>query len=188
MQRGTATRVKAVGKPIAGKTGTTNDEKDAWFVGFSPDLVVGVFVGFDQPRPMGRGMTGGHVAAPIFVEFMKAALADQPPKEFQAPPGINFIPVDRRTGLRAQPGDPDTILEAFKPGSEPPSGYSIIGYQSSMGVPTQMAWPQDNPYREQPSPPSLFGRSQQQYQEPQGEPMAGGQYRMLPNGVIIKVQ
>ncbi len=94
--------VRAVGKPIAGKTGTTNDEKDAWFVGFSPDLVVGVFIGFDQPRPMGRGMTGGHVAAPIFTEFMKVALADQPPKEFQVPPGIELIPIDRRTGLRAQ--------------------------------------------------------------------------------------
>jgi penicillin-binding protein 1A len=139
VQRGTATRVRAVGKPIAGKTGTTNDEKDAWFVGFSPDLVVGVFVGYDQPRPMGRGMTGGHVAAPIFTEFMKAALADAPPKEFQAPAGIELIAVDRRTGLRAQPGDPNTILEAFKPGTEPPSFYSVIGYEGTMGLPTTIS-------------------------------------------------
>ncbi len=135
VQRGTATVVQGVGKPIAGKTGTTNDEKDAWFVGFSPDLVCGVFVGFDKPTPMGHGMTGGLLAAPIFTEFMKVALKDEPPKEFQAPPGIQLIPVDRRTGLRAQPGDPNVILEAFKPGTAPPSNYSIIGYQDSMGIP-----------------------------------------------------
>ncbi len=135
VKRGTATIVQKVGKPIAGKTGTTNDEKDAWFVGFSPDLVCGVFIGYDKPRPMGRGQTGGHVAAPVFVEFMKAALRDAPPKEFQVPPGIDLIPIDRRTGLRAQAGDPDVILEAFKPGTAPPTTYSIIGYQDTMGIP-----------------------------------------------------
>ncbi|HEX9905283.1 MAG TPA: penicillin-binding protein 1A, partial [Propylenella sp.] len=102
VKRGTATVVQQVGKPIAGKTGTTNDEKDAWFVGFSPDLVVGVFIGYDKPRPMGRGQTGGVLAAPIFTEFMKVALQDAPPKEFQVPPGLELIPIDRRTGLRAQ--------------------------------------------------------------------------------------
>jgi penicillin-binding protein 1A len=135
VKRGTATVVQEVGKPIAGKTGTTNDEKDAWFVGFSPDLVVGVFIGYDKPRPMGRGMTGGVLAAPIFTEFMKVALADAPPKEFQVPPGVELIPVDRRTGLRANGGGEGVILEAFKPGTTPPSTYSIIGYQDSMGVP-----------------------------------------------------
>jgi penicillin-binding protein 1A len=139
VKRGTATVVQKVGKPIAGKTGTTNDEKDAWFVGFSPDLVCGVFIGYDKPRPMGRGMTGGHVAAPVFVEFMKAALGDQPPKEFQVPPGIDLIPIDRRTGLRAQAGDPDVILEAFKPGTAPPTTYSIIGYQDTMGIPQSVS-------------------------------------------------
>ena len=133
VQRGTATKVKAVGKPIAGKTGTTNDEKDAWFVGFSPDLVVGVFVGYDQPAPMGRGQTGGQVAAPIFIDFMKVALADQPPKEFQVPPGISLIPIDRRTGLRASGSGEGVILEAFKPGTAPPTTYSIIGFQDAMG-------------------------------------------------------
>jgi penicillin-binding protein 1A len=129
VQRGTATVVREVGKPIAGKTGTTNDEKDAWFVGFSPDLVVGVFIGYDQPRHMGRGQTGGVLAAPIFTEFMKVALADAPPKEFQVPAGIELIPIDRRTGLRAQGAGAGVILEAFKPGTSPPSSYSIIGYQ-----------------------------------------------------------
>jgi penicillin-binding protein 1A len=135
VKRGTATVVQEVGKPIAGKTGTTNDEKDAWFVGFSPDLVVGVFLGYDQPRPMGKGQTGGVLAAPIFTEFMKVALADAPPKEFQVPPGLELIPIDRRTGLRAQGAGEGVILEAFKPGTAPPSSYSIIGYQDSMGIP-----------------------------------------------------
>jgi penicillin-binding protein 1A len=135
VKRGTATIVTKVGKPIAGKTGTTNDEKDAWFIGFSPDLVVGVFIGYDKPRPMGKGMTGGVLAAPIFTEFMTTALKDAPPKEFQVPPGIELIPIDRRTGLRAQAGGDGVILEAFKPGTAPPTTYSIIGYQDSMGIP-----------------------------------------------------
>ena len=139
VRRGTATVVQQVGKPIAGKTGTTNDEKDAWFVGFSPDLVCGVFIGFDKPTPMGRGMTGGHLAAPVFTQFMKQALADTPPKEFEVPKGIELIPIDRRTGLRAQAGGPDVILEAFKPGTSPPTTYSIIGYQDSMGIPEEVS-------------------------------------------------
>ena len=134
--RGTAPVVREVGKPIAGKTGTTNDYKDAWFVGFSPDLVVAVFVGFDQPKRMGRNATGGRLAAPIFTEFMQTALADQPAKEFQLPPGINLIAIDRRTGLRASvETDGPTIMEAFKPGTEPPSSYSVVGFQDAMGRP-----------------------------------------------------
>jgi len=136
VQRGTATRVQAVGKPIAGKTGTTNEEKDAWFMGFSPDLVVGVFIGYDKPQPMGRGMTGGHLAAPVFTDFMKVALRDEPAKPFQVPPGIQLIPIDARTGLRATGAEGEkVIMEAFKPGTAPPSSYSIIGYQDSMGQP-----------------------------------------------------
>jgi len=118
VQRGTGQRVKAVGKPIAGKTGTTNEEKDAWFVGYAPDLVVGVYVGFDTPKPMGRGETGGSVASPIFTNFMKAALADKPAVPFRRPPGIKLIRVDRRTGTRASGGG-NTVLEAFKPENEP---------------------------------------------------------------------
>ncbi len=119
VQRGTGRRVKAVGKPLAGKTGTTNDEKDAWFIGFSPDLVAGVFVGFDTPKPMGKGETGGRVASPIFRDFMKMALAGKPAVPFRVPPGIKFVRINRKTGLRARPGDPDAILEAFKPNNEP---------------------------------------------------------------------
>jgi penicillin-binding protein 1A len=135
VQRGTATSVRAVGRPVAGKTGTTNEEKDAWFMGFTPDLAVGVFVGYDTPKPMGRGATGGHVAAPIFTEFVKAALAGKPPVEFRVPKGLQLIPINRRTGLRAAAGAPGTILEAFKPGMAPPDSYSVIGFQDDMGVP-----------------------------------------------------
>jgi penicillin-binding protein 1A len=128
VQAGTATVVKEVGKPIAGKTGTTNDEKDAWFIGFSPDLVVGIYVGFDKPRNLGRGMTGGHLAAPIAKDFLKLALADKPAIPFKVPAGIKLVRVDAKSGMRAGPGEGGrTILEAFKPGTAPPENYSVIG-------------------------------------------------------------
>jgi penicillin-binding protein 1A len=135
VQRGTATVVKEVGKPIAGKTGTTNDEKDAWFIGFSPDLVVGVYLGYDKPRHLGRGMTGGVLAAPIVRDFMKVALADKPAVPFRVPPGIKLIRVDPKTGMRAGPGDQRVILEAFKPGTAPPDNYSTIGVSDADGRP-----------------------------------------------------
>ncbi|MDR4307000.1 penicillin-binding protein 1A [Chelatococcus sambhunathii] len=126
--RGTATSLKAIGKPVAGKTGTTNDYKDAWFVGFSPDMVVGVYLGYDKPHSMGEGETGGEVAAPVFGDFMKAALADKPPTPFRVPPGIKLIRINPSTGMRADGGK--VILEAFKPGTAPPDSYSIIGQAS----------------------------------------------------------
>ncbi len=134
--RGTGTRIREVGKPLAGKTGTTNDYKDAWFVGFSPDLAVGVYLGYDKPRSMGRGATGGEVAAPIFRDFMKVALADKPAVPFRVPPGIKLIRINAKTGLRAGPGESGgVILEAFKPGTAPPDSYSIIGYSDASGRP-----------------------------------------------------
>ena len=133
--RGTAPVVRKVGKPIAGKTGTTNDERDAWFVGYSPDLVVGVYVGYDRPRPMGRKASGGGLAAPIFAEFMQVALAEQPKKPFPVPEGLQLIPIDRRTGLRESASGEGVILEAFKPGTTPPDSYSIIGFTEDMGRP-----------------------------------------------------
>ncbi len=139
VQRGTATSVRAVERPVAGKTGTTNDEKDAWFMGFTPDLAVGVFVGFDNPKPMGRGATGGQVAAPIFTDFVKKALAEKPPVEFRVPRGLQLIAINRRTGGRASPGAPGAILEAFKPGMTPNDSYAIIDFQSQLGVPTAVS-------------------------------------------------
>lgn len=139
VQRGTATVVQALEKPVAGKTGTTNDYRDAWFVGFTPDLVAGLYIGYDKPRPLGRGATGGQLSAPIFLEFMKMALADTPPIPFRVPPGMNFIPIDRKTGLLAHGTGAGIILEAFKPGTGPPDTYSIIGYTDASGRPLTVA-------------------------------------------------
>jgi len=128
--RGTAPVLREVGKPVAGKTGTTNDEKDAWFVGYTPDMVVGVYIGYDKPRHLSfpGGGTGGHLAAPIVKEFLKVALADKPPMPFRVPPGIKLIRIDAKTGMRAGPGTEKAILEAFKPGTAPPDNYSVIGF------------------------------------------------------------
>jgi penicillin-binding protein 1A len=131
IQRGTATVVKEVGKPIAGKTGTTNDEKDAWFVGFTPDLAVGVYMGYDKPRHLGRNATGGHLSAPIAKDFFKAALADKPAMPFRVPPGIKLIRVDPKTGQRAGPGTTNALLEAFKPGTAPPDNNTLAGMGDS---------------------------------------------------------
>ena len=133
IQRGTATVLKPLNRPFAGKTGTTNDERDTWFIGYTPDLVVGVFVGYDTPRPLGKGNTGGHIAAPIFGDFMKMALADEPAVPFRIPPGIKLVRVSLRTGLRAGSGDSDAIMEAFKPTEEPDDAYSVIGFSDVGG-------------------------------------------------------
>lgn len=119
VQRGTAAKLSALGIPLAGKTGTTNKSKDTWFVGFSPDLVVGVFVGFDEPKSMGKRETGGSTAAPIFGDFMKEALKDTPPTPFRVPPGIKNVRINADTGRAAQPGDAHIIWEAFVTGTEP---------------------------------------------------------------------
>ncbi|HKJ61325.1 MAG TPA: penicillin-binding transpeptidase domain-containing protein, partial [Hyphomicrobiales bacterium] len=128
VQRGTGYRVSKIGKPLAGKTGTTNDEKDAWFVGFSPDLAAGVFVGYDNPKPMGKGNTGGGLAAPIFKDFMEWALADKPATPFRIPSGIKLVRIDPKTGMRAQEGSGKTILEAYKPNEEPSDPFSFVTY------------------------------------------------------------
>src|SRR6201986_1574138 len=142
VQRGTAIAVKEVGKPIAGKTGTTNEAKDAWFVGFSPDIAVGIYMGNNKPRPLGKGnaATGGHLAAPIARDFLKLALADKPATPFKVPAGIKLIRVDAKTGMRAGPGDSGrTILEAFKPGTAPPDNYSVIGVADADGRPLSVS-------------------------------------------------
>jgi penicillin-binding protein 1A len=115
VQRGTGSAVrKRVAKPVAGKTGTTNDYKDAWFVGFAPDLAAGVFVGFDMPASLGEGEAGGGVAAPVFGDFMAEALKDEAGIPFRVPSGIRLVRVNAKTGRPANAGDPNVILEAFK--------------------------------------------------------------------------
>ena len=125
VQRGTGRRVSAVGKPLAGKTGTTNESRDTWFIGFSPDLAVGVFAAFDEPRPLGPKETGSSVSAPIFRDFMIAALENEPAIPFRIPPGIRLVRVNAGTGLLARSGDKQVILEAFKPGTVP-TGEQVV--------------------------------------------------------------
>jgi len=109
VQRGTATIVSALGRPVAGKTGTTNDVLDAWFVGFTPDLAIAVWVGFDKPRTLGPQEQGGTTAAPIFLDFARLALKDVPPRNFTQPKGV--------VAVRAGAG-----YEYYKRGTEPGTG------------------------------------------------------------------
>ncbi|MBG1231906.1 penicillin-binding protein 1A [Aestuariivirga litoralis] len=127
VERGTGRKLQVVGKPIAGKTGTTNDEKDAWFIGFTPDLVVGTYIGFDNPKPMGTGRTGGELAAPVVADFMTLALRGKAAVPFRVPRGIELIPISVNSGRRGVFGDKGVILEAFKPGDEPPANGQVIG-------------------------------------------------------------
>ena len=130
VDRGTGRRIAKVGKPLAGKTGTTNQERDTWFIGFSPDLAVGVFVGFDTPTPLGRRETGSSVAAPVFRDFMGEALEGKPAIPFRIPPNIRLVRVNARTGQLAQVGERNVILEAFKPGSVPTGASQVLEGQS----------------------------------------------------------
>ncbi|MGN6538222.1 MAG: penicillin-binding protein 1A, partial [Mesorhizobium sp.] len=127
VQRGTAVTISELGYPIAGKTGTTNDEKDAWFIGFTPNIVVGLYMGYDTPKGLGHGATGGGLAAPVFKDFMKTYLVGQPKIDFKVPEGMKLIAINRKTGMRANPGDPGAFIEAFKPGTGPADSYWVIG-------------------------------------------------------------
>ncbi|MFG1432644.1 penicillin-binding protein 1A [Xanthobacter sp. V2C-8] len=131
IQHGTGTALKELGKPIAGKTGTTNEEKDAWFIGFTPEMVVGVYLGYDRPKPMGKGSTGGLISAPVVRDFMKVALAERPAIPFKVPAGIKLVRIDRKSGQRTGSGDGNAILEGFKPGTAPPDSYYSADYSSS---------------------------------------------------------
>ena len=126
VQRGTGVRIRSLGRPLAGKTGTTNESKDTWFIGFSPDLVAGVFVGFDEPRSLGKRETGSSVAVPIFKEFMGEALKDEPLIPFRTPNGIRHVQINAETGARAKLGDEKVIWEAFKVGTEPSEDMYIL--------------------------------------------------------------
>ena len=124
--RGTGRGVSDLGKPLGGKTGTTNDSRDAWFVGFAADLAVGVYVGFDDNQPLGQGETGGKIALPIFKQFMQSALRDFPTPPFRIPPDVNLVRINAKTGKLATADDEVVILEAFKPGTEPSEESELV--------------------------------------------------------------
>ncbi len=121
--RGTAASAAGINWPLAGKTGTVDDNTDAWFVGFDPDLTVGVWIGLDEKKPLGANETGAVAALPIWMEFMKAYIDGRPdkdsPPEFQAPGNIVFLTIDRATGNLALPGMPGAITETFISGTQP---------------------------------------------------------------------
>jgi penicillin-binding protein 1A len=119
VQYGTGARAKVLGRPVAGKTGTTNDEQDAWFMGFSPYLLTGVWVGYDQVRPMGKYETGARAALPIWIDYRSKVEPGYPVQDFQAPPGIVMARVDARTGRLAGPGATEAYMLPFANGTEP---------------------------------------------------------------------
>jgi len=119
VKRGTGTRVLALGRPVAGKTGTTNDLFDAWFVGFTPRYTTGVWVGFDEEASLGRFETGSRAASPIWLGFMQRVLKDKPVRTFPVPEGVVFSKIDAETGLLPIPESKETIFECFKEGTVP---------------------------------------------------------------------
>jgi penicillin-binding protein 1A len=116
---GTGWRIKALNRPVAGKTGTTNNLFDAWFVGYTPEYITGVWVGLDEEAPMGKGETGSRAASPIWLGFMQRVLEDKPVQVFQAPDGIVFAKIDADTGLLPVPESKNVVFECFKEGTAP---------------------------------------------------------------------
>lgn len=123
VQRGTAASAKKLGRTLGGKTGTTNDSYDTWFVGFTPDLVIGTYIGYDNPRTLGKKETGASLALPVFIHFVEEALKDKPDVPFRTPPGIQLVKIDARTGRYPTGSTPEKniIYEAFKSGTGPQS-------------------------------------------------------------------
>jgi penicillin-binding protein 1A len=119
VESGTGRRVKSIGRPVAGKTGTTNDIRDAWFIGFTPSLIAGVWIGFDQETTLGKNEVGGRAAAPVWLYFMEKVMQRTPVEDFPTPEGIIFVKVDPKTGLAAGGSDKGAIYEAFLDGAPP---------------------------------------------------------------------
>jgi penicillin-binding protein 1A len=119
VEHGTAKRVKELHRPVAGKTGTTNNLYDAWFVGYTPKYVTGVWVGLDKEGSLGAGETGSRAASPIWLEYMKRMMEGKPVRVFSIPEGVEFATIDKETGLLAIPESKETIYECFKEGTAP---------------------------------------------------------------------
>ena len=137
VERGTGWRVKALKRPVAGKTGTTNDLFDAWFIGFTPSLVAGVWIGFDDLRPLGKHETGSRAASPVFLYFMEKALESKPVESFSPPEGIVFARIDPETGMPAKAGEANSVFQCFLEGTEP-SGYDEKGEVLKKGTPGKL--------------------------------------------------
>ena len=129
IERGTGQAAKKLGKIIAGKTGTTNDSKDTWFVGFTPRIIVGTYIGYDSPKDMGKRDTGSTVALPVFINFMEQVYTDIPSLEFKVPESIRLVPIDPRTGTNMS--GKGSILEAFKINDAPSNVDIIRGFNDS---------------------------------------------------------
>jgi penicillin-binding protein 1A len=136
VQNGTGRNVKSLNRPTAGKTGTTNDQHDAWFMGYTPDVLAGVWVGYDDQRTLSASGTGGKVAAPIWLDFMKQATAGTSVSDFVMPEGILCVHVDPQTGLRARHDNVDAYLECFRRGTEPRTFTPIWKYDPELGTET----------------------------------------------------
>ncbi|MFN5608810.1 MAG: penicillin-binding protein 1A [Holosporales bacterium] len=144
VQRGTATALKVLGRPLAGKTGTTNDYKDVWFIGFSPDIVAGVYIGYDEPRNLGEKETGAAVAVPAFRDFMSTALANKPIKPFRISNDVTLVRINTDTGTVARPGDSRVAVEVFK--RDTPVTHTELGLpnQPTPGATEKTSTPQEN--------------------------------------------
>jgi penicillin-binding protein 1A len=140
VQRGTAARTVNLPVPAAGKTGTTNDSREVWFVGYTSNIVAGCYIGYDRPRPLGRGASGGGMCGPVFNEFMQAAVAEYGGSRFAVPPGGYFIRIDRHTGARlsSDATGPNVVSEYFREGEEPIFGLAALidgGFAMGMNLP-----------------------------------------------------
>jgi penicillin-binding protein 1A len=150
IQHGTGQRAKVLGRPVAGKTGTSSDYSDAWFIGYTPSLLAGVWVGFDDKSSLGKNESGSRAALPIWISFMDQALKNTPVETLTPPKGITLIKVNLETGLPSDGDSPETIVEAFIDSSIPWKEEGREGETSSPGTPVS-GGPPDNS-----SPPSSY--------------------------------
>jgi penicillin-binding protein 1A len=196
VERGTATRVKALGRPVGGKTGTTNDLADAWFIGFTPEYTAGVWVGKDKREALGRSETGGHTAAPIFLYFMQDALEGMEVRDFTEPEGITYVTIDAYSGYQSDGWSSKPVKVAFKQDQVGPSQNSEYYYARSQGYeegsqlvyidgqyyrvsPSQPAWSEDTYYQE--VSPGVYEQRQSHqgqsgYHNPYGQQQTRRQY------------
>jgi penicillin-binding protein 1A len=159
IQRGTATVLRDLNRPLFGKTGTTNGPTNVWFVGGTPDIVAGVYLGYDTPRPLGGWAQGGRISAPIWKQWAQTALKDQPKVPFVAPPGIRWVRIDRNTGKpvfgvfpTTEEAKSDVIWEAFQPQTEEQKTFkSSLGdpYNVAQQQQALQAWQQEQLQRQQ---------------------------------------